>query len=184
MTYIGAVVVVEVLLAAAALLLFVAGVTKLRAPVPAMRAARAMALPATANTVRLLAAIEIVVGVSALVSASAVARVALGVLYAAFLVFVVAAIARNAPISSCGCFGSNDVPPSLAHVAVNACAAAVAFVAALDDIDAPLDAIAESAGDAVVIVVGAVALATLGAALLGGRVGGGRTPARPGRTRR
>jgi hypothetical protein len=47
--------------------------------------------------------------------------------YLMFLTFVVAALRSKTPLSSCGCFGRADTPPTLVHVAVNAAAAVVAL---------------------------------------------------------
>ena len=178
-SYIDAVLLVQALLGSAALLLVVAGVTKLRSPHLAVRAARALSLPATPGSIRVLALVEVVVGVATILTASALARVALGLLYGAFLVFVIAAIARRAPISSCGCFGEHDAPPSLVHVAINACATAVGFVAVADGIDAPVDAMSDSAVDALVVGLGAVALTVAAGAVLSGRLGSRSKEPRP-----
>jgi hypothetical protein len=160
---------VQVLLSAAALLLIVAGVTKLRSPHPATRAARALGLPASPTLVRVLAVVEIAAGAGALLTGTTVARAVVGLLYAAFLAFVVVAIARNAPITSCGCFGADDTPPSLVHVAINAAGAAVAFVAAADGIEAPIDTVTESAAHGIALTVGTVVLTALAAASMSGR---------------
>ena len=48
--------------------------------------------------------------------------------YLAFAGFVVVALRSGAPISSCGCFGKVDTPPSLVHVVIDLVLAAVAAV--------------------------------------------------------
>lgn len=51
-------------------------------------------------------------------------------LYAAFAGFVVYVLARDLPLSSCGCLGETDTTPNRLHVAVTAAAATTAAAAA------------------------------------------------------
>ncbi len=51
--------------------------------------------------------------------------------YLAFAGFVLVALRTRAPISSCGCFGKVDTPPSVVHVVIDLAAAAVAIGAAI-----------------------------------------------------
>ena len=51
--------------------------------------------------------------------------------YLAFAGFVVVALRSGAPISSCGCFGKVDTPPSVVHVVLDLAFAAVAAAAAV-----------------------------------------------------
>lgn len=117
---------------------------------------------------RVLALIEIVLGAGVLLVDVTAVRVAVGVLYAGFLAFVLLALWRSAPITSCGCFGSEDAPPSLGHVAMNATGAAVAFVAAADRVDALLDALTDSVGNAAALIAGTAVVTLVAAALLSG----------------
>lgn len=44
----------------------------------------------------------------------------MAILYGGFGFFVAFALRRRIPISSCGCFGKVDTPPSLVHLFLNA----------------------------------------------------------------
>jgi len=87
------------------------------------------ALPRRA-LVRVGGATEAVVGIGALVTGGPVFAALVAVSYAGFAAFVVVALRRNAPISSCGCFGKVDTPPSTVHVVIDGIAAVVATAAA------------------------------------------------------
>ncbi len=50
--------------------------------------------------------------------------------YVLFAVFVLAALRAGSPISTCGCLGKVDTPPSMIHVTLNLSFAVVAAVAA------------------------------------------------------
>ena len=50
--------------------------------------------------------------------------------YLGFACFVVLAMSRGGAVSSCGCFGTSDTPPTLVHVLVTISASAVAFATA------------------------------------------------------
>jgi hypothetical protein len=51
--------------------------------------------------------------------------------YLGFAAFVGLALRRGSPVSSCGCFGRADSPPTVSHAALNLAAAATAGWAAL-----------------------------------------------------
>jgi hypothetical protein len=70
------------------------------------------------------------VAVSALAWASRPSALAVATSYLAFAGFVLAALRRDVPLSSCGCFGVQDTPPSPGHVILNVAAAAVALAVA------------------------------------------------------
>lgn len=161
---------VLVLLTAAALLLGFAGVTKLRAPYAAHRAARAVGLPSSPGAIRALSVVEVLVAVGALVSDLSVVRAAVAALYAAFFVFVLVALWRRVPLSSCGCFGTEDASPSAGHAAIDAAAAAAALVAAVDGLASPLDTALDSALDAIVVLGGGALLAVAAGLHLAGRI--------------
>jgi hypothetical protein len=57
--------------------------------------------------------------------------VLLAMSYLGFAGFVAVALRRGAPISSCGCFGKVDTPPSAVHVVLDLVAALVAATAAV-----------------------------------------------------
>jgi hypothetical protein len=80
--------------------------------------------------VRVGGAAEVVVGMGALVTGNPVFAGLVAISYLAFAGFVVVASRSGKPISSCGCFGKVDTPPSLVHVVIDLVAAGVAVGAA------------------------------------------------------
>jgi len=85
-----------------------------------------MRLPSSTLLIRVGGFAEAVVGVAALAVGDRVTAVLLGLSFLAFAAFVALALRRDAPISSCGCFGKADTPPSRVHVAINLGAVAAA----------------------------------------------------------
>jgi hypothetical protein len=79
--------------------------------------------------VRIGGAAEAVVGLAALIAGGAVFAALVAVSYFAFAGFVLVALRRGAPISSCGCFGKVDTPPSPVHVVLDVAFAGVAAAA-------------------------------------------------------
>jgi hypothetical protein len=78
-----------------------------------------------------LSVAEIATGAASLLAGGALAGWAMAVLYGGFGWFVAFALRRRIPISSCGCFGKVDTPPSVVHLFVNAAAMAGGVWAAL-----------------------------------------------------
>ncbi len=150
--------------AAFALLLALAGVAKAIAPLPTVRAMRSVSLPSSAALVRLLGAAEAVLAVVALVVAGPVPAALIAVSYASFAAFVRVAQLRGGAVSSCGCFGKPDTPPTGMHVLVNALAAAVAAAAAIWPARSPLGELTHSPGAGVPL--GLLILVTLALAYL------------------
>lgn len=107
-----------------------AGIAKLARPRGAVAAMRAVGLPSGAWAVRVGAALECAVGTAALVSSSAVARLALALTYAAFAAFVVASL-RAGSTSGCGCFGVAGPPIGTRHLVVDVALAAAVAAGAL-----------------------------------------------------
>ncbi len=129
--------VLEPFLVAAGALLVVAGVPKVRDPLPVVRALRSVGAAAPRPAARALAVVEVAVGLGTLVAPVAtepfpVPAAALGValLYAGFTAFVAVALAKGGVVESCGCLGRADTPPSLAHVLTTATFAIAAGLAA------------------------------------------------------
>jgi hypothetical protein len=118
--------------AIAAAVLALAGVRKLLDPASTQGALREMGLPWRGPVVPLLAVAEILTGCWALVEGSRPSALLLALWYAAFTVFVVVALRRDTPLSSCGCIGRPDTPPTIAHVVVDAVFALVALGVAAD----------------------------------------------------
>ncbi len=113
-------------------LLVATGLVKLVKPSDTARAIRAMGLPVHNNAARLLGLAEITVGVSVLATHSPLAYIAQGVMYLAFLAWIIAAKLRSVPIASCGCLGTPDTPPYWGHIVVNVVALATSFGAGLE----------------------------------------------------
>jgi hypothetical protein len=66
-----------------------------------------------------------------LLAGGALAGWAMAALYGGFGWFVAFALHRRIPISSCGCFGKVDTPPSVVHLFLNAAGLAGGLWAAL-----------------------------------------------------
>ena len=112
-------------------LLMVAGSMKFYRPKFTVGALRAARLPANPSLVRGLGLAELVVGIGAIVGGSPVWATVVAVFYIGFAGFVIHALRRGIPISSCGCFGSPDTPPSVGHVVLNSAATVVALAVAI-----------------------------------------------------
>jgi hypothetical protein len=113
-----------------ALLLVVAGAMKALRPGTAVLALRSVGAPVPPVAVRAGGAFEAVLGVCAILVGGRLCALAVGASYAAFAVFVVVAMRRGGVVSSCGCFGRADTPPTPTHIAINLGAAAVSLGAA------------------------------------------------------
>jgi hypothetical protein len=116
------------LAAVAALLLVLAGGAKIRRPRATTDALRLARMPDADGLVRALGLGEVVLGVSVVVAGGVVAHAALAVVYVAFAVF---AERQRRAGSSCGCFGTEEAPLTVLHVAVDVVAAGVAVAAAV-----------------------------------------------------
>ena len=114
----------------AALLLTVAGALKAFDPVMTTGALHRAGMPVPAPVVRVGGVVEVVVGVAAIATGSAVAAALVAVSFLLFTGFVVLALVRHLPIGSCGCFGKVDTPPSPIHVVVNLGAVVTAIAVA------------------------------------------------------
>ncbi len=147
-------------------LLLVAGVGKVRRPAGTVRALRTQGLPAPAPAVRALGAAEVTVAVLALAGWTP-ALVATAAAYAGFTGFVLLALLRRRPLSSCGCFGEPDLPPTAAHAVLTAALALAAGVAATGPAGLPAVWAAGPAATAATAVVTAL-LAALCLLLLTG----------------
>lgn len=121
--------VVSALAAAAAMLLLVAGVAKLRTPGPAAMLFRHARRTTARRLVRLAAVAEVAVALLALVLGGRVGAGALALGYA--VVTAVAVRLATAPQKApCGCFGAADGDVGRAHVVVDLCCLAAAVTAA------------------------------------------------------
>ena len=115
----------------AVVLLGAGGALKVVRPDFTARAMREMGLPATPALVRAGALVELAIAAGALVGGGRPLAALVAVSYAAFAVFVLVALRRGVPLSSCGCFGADDTPPTRVHLALNLAAAAVAGAVAV-----------------------------------------------------
>ena len=148
--------------AAFALLLGVAGAMKAFSPLSTVRALRSAGLPATKFLVRAFGAGEVLVALAAWVVAGPIPAVLVALSYAAFAGFVLLARRRGGSISSCGCFGKADTPPTWSHVFVNAGAAVLAVVAAVRPARSVLGELAHSPAAGVPFVLLVAVVAALG----------------------
>ncbi len=100
-------------------LLALAGGMKVFSPDAASGALRAAGLPHGRVLVRGAGLVEVLIGVGGIVLGSSLMAFSAAAFYACFAWFVLHAMRHRLPVSSCGCFGSADTPPSLNHVIVN-----------------------------------------------------------------
>ena len=114
-----------------AALLGAGGALKTVRPAPTARALREMGIPASPALVRLGAAAELFVAAGALLAAGRPFAALVAASYVGFAAFVLAALLRGVPLSSCGCFGVEDTPPTPVHLGLNLAAAVVAGAVAL-----------------------------------------------------
>lgn len=149
---------------AAGLLLAVAGVAKTREPLSLTRALRSAGVPVRApllaRWVRVLAAVEAIIGAAAVVRPSLVTAALVALSYAGFTAFVLRALASGSPLASCGCFGKADTPPTTGHAVVTALLAGCAGLVATQPIQA-VPGVALVAVTAVLAYLLYVALAVL-----------------------
>jgi hypothetical protein len=142
----------------ASLILVVAGAVKLFRPQETALALRLSGLPAGSSAVRLGALAEISVAAGAMFNGAPVLCLAVGLSYVAFAAFVGVALVRGLPLSSCGCLGEPDSPPTLAHVGLDLVMAAGAFWAAARGLESPLGSLLHRPllGVGIVVAVGLV----------------------------
>lgn len=115
----------------ACLLLVMAGIGKVRRPMPTVGALRSVGIAVPRGLVRVLGAGEALLAL-AVVTVGGVAPTALvAAAYLGFTGFLVIALRRGGAVSSCGCLSRPDTPPTRTHAVVTAglalaCAAAAA----------------------------------------------------------
>lgn len=112
----------EAIAAITLLLLGASGAAKVLDPNPTSGALASAQLPSSPLIVRSLGLLEIVTAGLGLILGGP-ALVGAAALYAGFTLFTWAALRRRIPVQSCGCFGREDTPPSVAHIVYNALAA-------------------------------------------------------------
>ncbi len=116
--------------AVVAAVLVVAAAAKLAVPGATAEVMTTLRLPASAGAVRVLGAVELAVGGSALIVGGRRAAGGLAVVFTAFTVVTVVLVSR-ASDTSCGCFGALSSRVGRIHVVSNAAAALVALAGVL-----------------------------------------------------
>jgi hypothetical protein len=111
---------------AAIALLGAAGVAKASRPRETANALSAAGFPVGRAGVRMGAVGEVALATSAFIFPGTVTAALMAMAYGLFAVFIVVARQRGWALTSCGCFGRPDNPPTVAHAALDAGAAAVA----------------------------------------------------------
>lgn len=115
----------------AIVLLGAGGALKVVRPAFTARAMGEMGLPASPTAVRAGALVELAIAAGALVGGGRPLAALVAASYAGFALFVLAALRRGVPLSSCGCFGADDTPPTATHLALTLAAAVVAGAVAV-----------------------------------------------------
>lgn len=143
--------------AVATLVLCVAGLAKLRTPAGAVDALRELRLPARAGLVRALGALEVVIGITALVHPARTVAAGVAALYGAFCVISVLLARRRL---GCGCFGEGAAPASGVQSSISGIFALIALAAATawplpHGISSAFDSSAVTAGTLLVGIAGA-----------------------------
>jgi hypothetical protein len=118
-------------LLAAGMLLVVTGAVKVLRPEPTVGALRSVGVHAGRTAVRAGALVEAGVGATVVLVGGVASDVMVAALYAGFSCFLVAALRRGGLVSSCGCAGRPDTPPTWTHLALTSLAAAAAAAAAV-----------------------------------------------------
>ena len=146
---------------ASALLLVVAGVAKVRDPLPLVRALRSARLPAPVVGVRLLAAAEAGLGGAAVLLGGRLSAALVALSYAAFTGFVLLVRHRGGVLASCGCFGRTDTPATTGHLVTTGALALVAAGVATAPLGTLPEVLAAGPGAGLPLVLATVAVAVL-----------------------
>lgn len=155
---------------AAALLLGVAGLGKLRHPRPTARAVVAAELPGASllsalPVVRLVGAAEVVIAASVLLGGGTLPAAMLAIAFV-LLSVIAARMLRFAKGQDCGCFGTSSEPISAVHVVINAAggllgAGAVLLPAAFSGMPSVSQALSDDAVQAALLIAMAAVLCSL-----------------------
>jgi hypothetical protein len=116
---------------AGAVLLVVAGIGKIRRPTPTVGALKSVDVRVGDRAVRLLGVTEVALGITAIAIGGAIPTALVGISYLGFTGFLVVALRRGGAVSSCGCLGKPETPPTHTHAVVTAAIAVTALVAAM-----------------------------------------------------
>jgi hypothetical protein len=137
----------------AAAVVVLAGAAKTVRPADTARALRQVDWPGSPWLVRALGIFEVLLGVAAAITGNRIAATLLALSYLAFSAFVATALRRGGAVSSCGCFGRPDTPPTVSHLLVVLAGAVVSAAVALRP-GAGLTAVSGARGVAVVLLAG------------------------------
>jgi hypothetical protein len=114
----------------ASALLVLAGVTKLRDPSSLVRVLRQARVVSSRAIVKAFGSLEVAAGTAALIRPGFLTGVAVAALYVTFSGFLLWVLVERVPVTSCGCLGARETPPSVVHLVLNVCAAAAAAAVA------------------------------------------------------
>ena len=114
--------------------LLLAGGAKLMRPSATATALRELSVPSPLLSARVLGLAEIILGIIAIATGHPLAWAGVALSYTAFTLFVWWALGDASRIGSCGCFGREDTPATPGHLAFNAVAGTVAFLAIFDPV--------------------------------------------------
>jgi len=117
--------------AATAILLVIAGASKIASPYMAQASLSTAGLPAPLTGVRVLALCEVAIGSAALIEPSALTAAVAVLAYAVFGLFTLRLLRLADEGIDCGCFGGAGSEVSGVHVTLNAAAFAVCVAAAI-----------------------------------------------------
>ena len=119
----------------ASTLLVIAGAPKVVDPANTVGALRSVGLRAPATAVRLLGAIEALLGAATMLTGARPLAALVSLSYAGFSAFLVVALRKGGAVSSCGCVGRADTPPTRSHLTVTAVLALASAAAAVSGAD-------------------------------------------------
>jgi len=119
----------------ASALLAVAGAPKILNPTNTVGAMRSIGVRVPPTTVRLFGAVETVLGIATFVTGARALAALVALSYAGFSGFLVVALRKGGAVSSCGCVGRADTPPTRSHLAVTATLAVTSLLAAVSGAD-------------------------------------------------
>src|SRR3954452_21697765 len=104
----------------ASALLAVAGAPKTLDPTNTVGALRSVGLRVPSVSVRLFGAVETTLGIATLITGARPLALLVALSYAGFSGFILVALSKGGAVSSCGCVGRADTPPTRAHLTVTA----------------------------------------------------------------
>jgi len=119
----------------ASALLAVAGAPKVVHPANTVGALRSVGWAVPPITVRAFGAGETALGIATLLTGARILAAFVALSYATFSVFLIVALRSGGAVSSCGCIGRADTPPTRSHLAVTAALTITSTMSALAGAD-------------------------------------------------